>query len=610
MKNHQKNIPPQTIHGLFEAQVRKTPDAVALVYRDTFVTYEDLNRRANHVARRLRDHGVGKDYLVGLYLDRSIELLVGLLGILKAGGAYVPLDPVYPEERVDFILRDSGLNLVVTCQNLQHQIEGNGVNLVLADEPEYEQNNDTESDLEDVTGAEGLAYVIYTSGSTGQPKGVMVTHRNVVRLFQSTAEWFGFDSEDVWTMFHSYAFDFSVWEMWGALFHGGRLVIVPQEIARSPEEFHRLVEKEKITVLCQIPYVFYQMMKIDEQIAEKSLASLRYIIFGGEALNFQQLRSWYARHDENQPRLINMYGITETTVHVTYRPLSRADTEDSIGSMIGKPIPDLMVYIMDENLKPVPEGEVGELFVGGEGLARGYLDRPDLDRQRFIQNAFSVTEERLYRTGDLVRLLPDGDMEYIGRQDDQVKIRGFRIEPGEVEAVLESYPGIQEAAVVAQEIRQEEKQLVAFFTTKGKNAPEASELRQFLMDRLPLHMVPSRFILLEELPVTPSGKVDRRALKVDPFQVAQVREYTAPRTTVEETLARFWSEMLCVSRVSIHDNFFELGGHSLLVLRFIARVRDAFGINLPLRLIFDQPVLEEIASWIEKADHGVGGVEF
>lgn len=592
----------QNIPEIFESQVRQTPEAIALVYQDQWVTYFELNKRANRIAHRLREEGVGKDSLVGLYLDRSLEVVVALLAILKAGGAYVPLDPDYPKERLEFIMQDTRLGLVVTRESLRARLGETRLKLVCVDGTVDEGDPALEQNLDDVTGPEDLAYVIYTSGSTGQPKGVMVTHRNVVRLFQSTENWFGFGPEDVWTMFHSYAFDFSVWEMWGALFFGGRLVVVPQQVTTSPEALYQLVGDEKVTVLCQVPYVFYQFIKEDERSGGTSFLNLRYVIFGGEALNFNRLGSWYERHDEKQPRLVNMYGITETTVHVTYRPLGSADASGSVGSMIGAPLPDLKVRVLDENMQPVTMGEVGELYVGGAGLARGYLHRPDLNQARFIPDPFTENE-RLYRTGDMARVTSDGDMEYIGRQDDQVKIRGFRIEPGEVEVTLEKYPGIKDVVVVSREVRQEEKQLVAFYTAAAESAPSAPGLRRFLMDKLPAHMVPSRFIRLWNLPLTASGKVDRKSLKTGSFPLEADGSHAAPRTTIEAALARLWSELLGREKVGIHDNFFELGGHSLLVLRLISRVRDAFGIDVPLKVIFDQPVLEDLASWIEKAGH-------
>ena len=590
----------QTIQAIFEAQARQTPDAIALVYQGQQITYDELNGRANRIAHHLRGYGIGKDKLVGLCLERSPEVVVAILAILKAGGAYVPLDPAYPKERLDFIVQDSGLSLVVTREALRSQFASGGLELICVDDKPAEDDPALDQNLEDFTGLDGLAYVIYTSGSTGKPKGVMVTHGNVVRLFQSTEEWFGFGPEDVWTMFHSYAFDFSVWEIWGALFHGGRLVVIPQDVTRSPDSFYGLVRDEKVTVLCQIPYVFYQFMKMDEQVGAGSLPSLRYVIFGGEALNFQRLKSWYERHADSQPQLVNMYGITETTVHVTYRPLKKSDTHASVGSMIGCPIPDLKVYVLDENLHPVQVGVTGEMYVGGAGLARGYLNRPDLDRDRFVPDPFTGGDKRLYRTGDLARVLPDGDMEYIGRLDDQVKIRGFRIELGEIETALGMYPGISDAVVVVREDQQEEKQLVAFYTTSAGAAPEAADLRLFLLGKLPAHMVPSRFVPLKELPVTASGKVDRKTLKAESGEFDHERAFEAPRTATQQTLADIWSGMLSLEKVSIHDNFFELGGHSLLVMQFISRVRNAFGIELPIKVIFDQPVLEDIASWIEK----------
>ena len=365
----------------------------------------------------------------------------------------------------------------------------------------------------DVT-SDNLAYVIYTSGSTGKPKGSLICHRNVTRLFGATQPWFGFDQNDVWTLFHSFAFDFSVWEMWGALLYGGKLLIVSHLTSRSPEEFYELLKTERVTVLNQTPSAFYQLMAAEESRARGAdEMALRLVIFGGEALDFGRLAPWFARHGDTQPQLVNMYGITETTVHVTYRPLTAADAEGAPASSIGVPIPDLQIYVLDGRMEPVPIGIVGEMYVGGGGLARGYLNRPELSAERFIRNPFSSAEgARLYRTGDLARFTSSGDLEYLGRADQQVKIRGFRIELGEIETVLLECPGMQQCVCVVREDQPGDKRLVAYFVIADGAQVQDGDLRKQAGAKLPAYMIPTSFVEIDALPLTPNGKVDRKAL--------------------------------------------------------------------------------------------------
>jgi amino acid adenylation domain-containing protein/non-ribosomal peptide synthase protein (TIGR01720 family) len=457
------------LHELFEKQAEATPDAVALVYEGEQLTYGALNERANQLAHTLRGLGVGPDACVGLCVERSLDLLVGILGILKAGGAYVPVDPATPRERISFILKDSQAPILLTQKPLLAQLPplarqpnagGHDPKSPLAicldeDWPLIAQAST--KDTLSLSAPSNLAYIIYTSGSTGLPKGALITHHNATRLLAATDPWYHFGRQDVWTLFHSYAFDFSVWEIWGALAFGGRLVIVPRLVAQSPDAFYELLVSEQVTILNQTPSAFRQLMQVEERFSEarplapQSLA-LRSVIFGGEALNIQSLQPWWEHHPDHSPRLINMYGITETTVHVTYRPLAEADLHLSTGSSIGSPIPDLSAYVLDRHLQLVPVGVPGELYVGGAGLARGYLNRPDLTAERFIPHPFSPEPgARLYKTGDLVRYRPNGDLEYLGRIDQQVKIRGYRIELGEIEAILQQHPAVREAVVVVHE---------------------------------------------------------------------------------------------------------------------------------------------------------------
>ncbi|HKV10311.1 MAG TPA: amino acid adenylation domain-containing protein, partial [Thermoanaerobaculia bacterium] len=544
-----------TLHGRFAEQARRTPDAPALTCGDVTLTYGELHRRSNQLAHWLCGQGAGPESRVGLRLERSVDLVIGILGALKAGAAYVPIDPGSPRERTAFVVEDAEIRIV-----LEH--------LELEGLPDH--------DLP-VGEASSLAYVIYTSGSTGRPKGTLITHANVTRLFDATEAWFEFNEKDVWTLFHSYAFDFSVWEIWGALLYGGRLVVVPWEVSRSPELFLDLLVRERVTVLNQTPSAFAQLAQADVE------TDLRLVIFGGEALDPAILRPWFERHGETRPRLVNMYGITETTVHVTYRPLTAADTR----SVIGVPIPDLSLAVVDPSLNPAPMGVPGELVVGGAGLARGYLGRPELTAERFIPAPGGA---RLYRSGDLGRFLPNGEVEYLGRLDHQVKIRGFRIELGEIEAALSAHAGVRQAVVIVRE-----GQLVAY-VVGGAAVPE---LRQALRDRLPDYMVPAAFVTLTELPLTVNGKVDRKALPA-PDQPGR-EEYVAPRTPVEEVLAGIWADLLGLERVGADDCFFDLGGHSLLATQVMSRLREAFGVEMPLQDLFEAPGLADLAARIEEA---------
>ena len=592
------------IHELFEAQVEKSPDAIAVVFEDQQVTYLELNSRANQLAHYLQKLGVGPEMLVGLCLERSIDMIVALLAILKAGGAYVPLDPSYPKDRLDFMLQDSNTSVILTHKPLASMLPAANARIIFLDEEDWRAMTPGLADRANLTAQispNQAAYVIYTSGSTGTPKGTLVTHYNVVRLFQATEAWFGFNSNDSWTLFHSYAFDFSVWEIWGALLHGGKLVIVPQEITRSPQEFAALLLRHQVTVLNQTPSAFRQLIPVLIGDNGHDPLSLRYVIFGGEALDPQSLNPWFDRFGEDPPKLINMYGITETTVHVTYRPITRADAASGAGNVIGKPIPDLRVYLLDRHHSLVPIGVAGEICVGGAGVAKGYLGRKALTAERFVTDPFSEDlQAKLYRSGDLARWLPNGELEYLGRIDNQVKIRGFRIELGEIEAVLAQHPSIQQAVVLAREDSPGDKRLIAYVVTADGSAISVHDLRSYLQLKLPDYMVPSAFVFLDSLPLTPNGKLDRKALPApDHSRSNSDQSYSAPRTPVEELLAGIWAEVLKLDEVGIHDNFFELGGHSLLATQFVARINTAFQIDFPLRRLFETPTIAGLADSVQ-----------
>ena len=598
-----------TLQQRFEEQVRQWPQAVALILDEQRLSYGELNARANRLAHCLIARGVGADVPVGLALERSLDMLVGLLAILKAGGAYLPLDPAAPEERLAHILDDSGVRLLLTQGHLLERLPRQaGVEVLAIDG--LVLDGYAESDPLPTLSADNLAYVIYTSGSTGKPKGTLLTHRNALRLFSATEAWFGFDERDVWTLFHSYAFDFSVWEIFGALLYGGRLVIVPQWVSRSPEDFYRLLCREGVTVLNQTPSAFKQLMAVacSADMATQQPA-LRYVIFGGEALDLQSLRPWFQRFGDRQPQLVNMYGITETTVHVTYRPVSEADLEGGLVSPIGGTIPDLSWYILDRDLNPVPRGAVGELYIGRAGLARGYLRRPGLSATRFVPNPFpGGAGERLYRTGDLARFQADGNIEYIGRIDHQVKVRGFRIELGEIEAALAGLAGVRDAVVLAHD-GVGGTQLAGYVVADSAEDAERlrESLRESLKRHLPDYMVPAHLMLLERMPLTVNGKLDRQALPQPDASLSQ-QAYRAPGSELEQRIAAIWAEILGVERVGLDDNFFELGGHSLLATRVISRVRQEQQLDASLKALFERPVLEAFAQGLERTTDAVSTI--
>ncbi|HEX8616449.1 MAG TPA: amino acid adenylation domain-containing protein, partial [Thermoanaerobaculia bacterium] len=570
---------PDAIHRWFEAQVARTPQSEAVRFEGEAWTYRELDARANRLAQHLRARGVQRETLVGLCVERSLDLVAGILGILKAGGAYVPLDPAYPADRLRFTIEDSGVPLVVT--HSAHEALLAGVPLVLLDRDADAIAAQPDTAPEGEVRREQAAYVIYTSGSTGHPKGVVVTHGNVTRLMAATESLYDFSPSDVWTLFHSYAFDFSVWELWGALLYGGRVVVVPYVTSRSPEQFHRLLVDEGVTVLNQTPSAFYQLLD------HPAPPSLRYVIFGGEALDLGRLRGWLDRHGDEHPQLVNMYGITETTVHVTYRRIRKADVERGAGSVIGTPLPDLKAIVLDAAGDLAHIGVAGELYVGGAGVSRGYLNRDELTASRFLDTAHG----RLYRTGDLVRWLPTGELEYLGRIDTQVKIRGFRIELGEIEHVLRAADAVSDTAVTMRDGR-----LVAYVVPRGAVTPAA--LREHCERQLPEYMVPAAYVTLESLPLTANGKLDRDALPDPDAEALPRTQYVAPRNEVEEQLCALWEQVLGVSPIGVRHKFFELGGHSLHATQLMARVRSRFAVHLPLSSLFEEPTVEHLAALI------------
>ena len=588
-------LPTATVHELVARSAAAWPDAVALVGAGVTVTYEELEVRSSRLARRLRALGVGPECCVGVCMARTPAMVVACLAILKAGGVYVPLDPTFPADRMSFMLSEVDARTVLVDQPA---VAPRGpwrvldFDEALADEQGLESG--TGALPEDVDSRNGC-YVIFTSGSTGRPKGTTVTHGNVTRLIYGVRERLSFGPHDVWTLFHSLAFDFSVWEMWGALTTGGRLVVVPYAVSRNVDEFHELVRTERVTILSQTPSAFRQFETADDRAGGE--LSLRAVVFGGEALHRPSVRRWAVRHGYACPLLVNMYGITETTVHVTYHVLNEQDLDREL-TQIGRPLPDLTVHVLDAHGRPCPIGVTGEIHVGGAGLSRGYTNRPELTAERFVpDHVTGRIAGVLYRSGDLGRWNAQGGLEYVGRADAQVKIRGYRIETGEIEAALGAHPRLLESAVIARSGPDGQADLIGYLVPDGV-APSTDELRAWLRTRLPDYMVPRHFVVLDTLPLTPQGKVDRKALPepeaVRP-ELAQV--YAAPAGVVEELLADIWCQVLEVGRVGRHDNFFDLGGDSIRSLQVLGMARDA-ELTLRLQDIVDSPTVAGLAATV------------
>jgi amino acid adenylation domain-containing protein len=584
--------PSKTLVEHFEAQVERTPEAAAQTCGGRTLTYRQLNARANRIARALVARGGARGSLVGVCLQRGEHLLPALLGVLKAGAAYLPIDLAYPPERLAFMLRDAAAPVLLTERALAGRVPPTDAAHILVDDALDAADDD--SNLPIGAGADDLAYVIYTSGTTGQPKGSLVTHRNVVSLMAGTAALFEFSSRDVWTLFHSSAFDFSVWEMWGALLYGGRVVIVPLDTSRSPEAFHELLVREQVTVLNQTPSAFRALMTEDPARGAAWASALRYVIFGGEALDLPALRPWFERHGDDSPALVNMYGITETTVHVTYRRVRLADTAG--GSVIGTALPLYQLYVLDPRQQPVPVGVPGEIYVGGAGVTGGYLRRPELTSQRFLPNPFG--DGRVYRSGDLARRRPDGGLDYLGRIDQQVKIRGFRVELGEVEAALGRHAAVAECRVVARE-GEAGPRLVAYLVAAGAS-PDPSALQAHLRATLPEYMVPAVYVAVDRFPLTASGKLDLRALPdPDRARLGAASAPASPASSVERQLAEIWCALLSVPAVGRTEDFFDLGGHSLLALTLGQRIEETFGVRLSPVALFAHSRLDALAACIE-----------
>ncbi|MEU6238310.1 amino acid adenylation domain-containing protein, partial [Kitasatospora sp. NPDC047058] len=586
-----------TLVEAFAAVVAAHPRRTAVKCGDRSLTYAELDRRSSCLAARLAEVPGTLERPVGILLDRSVEMVVAAVAVLKAGSCYLPLDPGAPAARNALILEDAAPAAVVTSGWLVAAVPQGAVP-VRADGPE----------LREATGfgpvpvsPDARAYVIYTSGTTGRPKGVEVSHRNVLRLFTATESLFAFDRHDVWTVFHSFAFDFSVWEIWGALLFGGCAVVVPEEVAKDPAAFRRLLEREGVTVLNQTPSAFQHFVVEDTR--HEGLLPLRYVVFGGEALRFPELRAWTAKNPLGSPVLVNMYGITETTVHASYHQVREADLRAG-ESVIGRPLPDLDLLLLDEALQPVRAGEPGEIVVVGPGVSLGYLGQPGLTARRFVDVVDRAGRTvRGYRSGDLAREREDGLLVYRGRADDQVKIRGYRIELGEVEAALASHPAVRQAAAVVRESRAGGAVLTAHVVPEPGTEPDGAALRRHLAELVPHYMVPAAVGVLDELPLTGNGKLDRAALPDVAAPAPAAAE--APRSRTEAVLCGLFAELLERDAVGVDEDFFEAGGHSLLAISLQNRVRAAFQSPrygaLPLSQVYRTPTAEGIATWLERS---------
>jgi amino acid adenylation domain-containing protein len=581
-------------HELFEDQVARTPEGVAVVYEDSQLSYAELNARANQLAHYLRELGVGPDELVAICTQRSLEMIIAILAVWKAGGAYVPLDPAYPAERLRHMLKDCAPIALLKQGPLDRLITQAGETLPVLDLRDaaslwrsHSHNNLTRTGIG--LNPEHLAYVTYTSGSTGRPKGVTVVHRNIVRLCQWAKD-IGLSRQEAVLQMAPLAFDVSTFEIWGGLASGARLVLYPGTVV-DLASVEKLIEEEEISVGLLTAGLFHRM--VEDRVG--TLARLKMLFAGGDVIQVGDVRRVV---EQNQGcRMINGYGPTECTTFSSWYEVKELGA-NAWTVPIGRPVVNWSCYVLDARRNPVPVGVVGELYIGGDGVARGYLRRPERTADRFVPHPFSkVGGERLYQSGDLVRWGKDGNLEFVGRADHQVKIRGRRIEPGEVEAALRENPEIQEAAVVAHENIAGEKRLVGYVVWREGAVTDVREVRSYLRQRLPDYMLPSALVALERLPLTPNGKLDRKMLPA-PEGRQEEAPYLAPRTPMEEMLVRVWAEALRVERIGVHDNFFDLGGHSLIATSMISRVRSEIGIEMPLQSVFEAPTLEAFAERI------------
>lgn len=572
------------VHELFEQQVARDPDAVAVVCNERQLTYRNLNHQANQVAHYLRRRGVGPEILVGLYVERSLEMIVGLLGILKAGGAYVPMDPTYPKERIEYILEDSKASMVLTQKSLVHELPEFTVQPVCLDSDWAQIATHADDNPVSKAKPQNLAYVLFTSGSTGRPKGVALEQRCAASFIQWGKQVFTSKQLEGVLFATSVCFDLSVFEIFVTLSAGGKVIIAP-DVLHLPN----LPANSEITLINTVPSAISELLRMGGV-----PDSVKTINLAGEPLSDSLAAQIYA--STKVEHVYNLYGPTETTTYSTYTLVPRGGAVT-----IGKPIANTQVYVLDANRKPVPIGVIGELYIGGAGVARGYLNKPELTRERFLSDPFSRRSgARLFKTGDLARYRTDGTLEFLGRADDQVKLRGYRIELGEIETTLAGHPGVQSCMVLAREDTPGNKQLVAYLIARESESADTEKLKKFLKQRLPDYMVPAYFVFLDSFPLTPNGKIDRKALPAPSYKdTLTAQEFIAPRTENEKKLAAIWMDLLKVERIGIHDNFFDLGGDSLLAIKVTLQIREAFGVVLSMHTFFPSATIAGLAKALE-----------
>jgi amino acid adenylation domain-containing protein len=596
----QTDYPSVCIHQLFEAQVEQTPDAVAVVFENQQLTYRELNQRANQLAHYLQKLGVGAEILVGICVERSLEMVIGILAILKAGGAYVPLDPAYPQERFGYMLIDAQVAVLLTQKNLLEILPAHNAHIVYLDQDENLFLSHSIANISSNATSENLAYVIYTSGSTGKPKGVMNIHKGLCNRLLWMQDTYQLTSTDKVLQKTPFSFDVSVWEFFWPLLTGANLVIAKPGGHQDSRYLVKLIAQEKITTLHFVPSMLQVFL---EETELEKCGSIKRVICSGEALPFEVQQRFFERFNAE---LHNLYGPTEAAIDVTYWACQPNNDHKIVP--IGRPIANIQIYILDKYLQPVPIGVAGELHIGGAGLARGYLHQPELTAQKFISNPFHPdSSSRLYKTGDLVRYRADGTIEFLGRIDNQVKLRGFRIELGEIESVLNQHPSVQVSVVVVREDEPGNQRLIAYIVPQPAQTLVIAEICQFLAEKVPNYMLPSAFVTLDKFPLTPNGKIDRRALPAPETTRTNLEAvFVAPRNTIEEAIAQIWQQVLGVEQIGINDNFFELGGHSLLATQVISRLRKTLGVDLPLRGLFASPTVAELATNIPQTTAKLG----
>ncbi|QXE24305.1 amino acid adenylation domain protein [Richelia sinica FACHB-800] len=584
------------IHQMFEHQVKRSPDAIAVKLENQYLTYRQLNQKANQLAHHLRKLGVGPEVLVSICVERSLEMVVGLLGILKAGGAYVPLDPNYPSERLAFILADTKTPFILTQGKLVSQLPPHQAKVICLDSEWEKIAANSQENPVCTTTIDNLIYTIYTSGSTGKPKGVMIPHQGILNQLLWRQETFKLNANDKVLQTISFSFDPSVWQIFWPLCCGAQLILARPGGHQDPSYLVQVIAKQKITVIALVPSLLRVLL---EEPSIKNCRCLRHIFCGGEPLPIELIEYFFERLNLNHV-LHNCYGPTEASIDATFWTCQRQIKYTT--APIGRPITNTQIYILNENLQHVSTGEIGELHIGGISLARGYLNRPDLTQQKFIPNPFNhKNSSRLYKTGDLVRYLPDGNIEFIGRVDQQVKIRGFRIELGEIETVLNQHSGVSQSVVIAKKDKIGNNQLLAYVVPHQQQIPNSIQIRRFVQGKLPEYMVPSRFIFLDQLPLNPNGKIDRQALHDTNLSTPELEtKFVAPQNEIERQITQIWEEILGIQPIGIKDNFFDLGGNSLLAVKMFWQIENRLGTNLPLATLLQSGTIEALSAIISK----------